>query len=111
MSPLHDGPLRMPPPGFERLPFRICPPVTSVPDPEVMMYVSVWPSCAMPPAALDVPVVTPQGPLTAAPPAPRPPPPPPPPPARPPPAACPPPPPPPPPPRPAGAGHVGVPVG
>ncbi|MSR19723.1 MAG: hypothetical protein EXR91_01910 [Gemmatimonadetes bacterium] len=56
----------------------------------------------MPPAALDVPVVTPQGPVTAAPP------PPPPPAARPPPAGCAPPPP---PPRPAGAGHVGVPVG
>ena len=44
MAPLHDGPFRvvvttLSGPGM--LPFKIDPPVTSVPAPETMMYVSV----------------------------------------------------------------------
>jgi hypothetical protein len=44
MAPLHDGPFRVVVTllvGLDMRPFKIDPPVTNVPAPETMMYVSV----------------------------------------------------------------------
>src|SRR5262245_22158367 len=55
ITPLHDGPfntLVTSLSGADLRPFTIWPPVTRVPLPERMTYVSVWWSWEMPPATL-----------------------------------------------------------